>query len=207
MIADYPKLLGQPEALASRIGQLDESHIAPLTDFVGRLRERMGPLVSIPYFDPWDGGINAKVLFLLEAPGPKARNSGFISINNPDETAKNLFELLVEAGIERRLIVLWNVVPWYLGSERKIRAARSGDVQLGIESVNELMALLQQVRGVVLVGRKAQKAESYLKKLGPTLFLESCPHPSPMYMNRKPENRLVLLQCLRKVSARLKENQ
>ena len=40
----------------------------------------------IPHFDPLDGGSNAQVLFLMEAPGPKASASGFVSRNNPDET-------------------------------------------------------------------------------------------------------------------------
>jgi hypothetical protein len=29
----------------------------------------MGSVYKIPYFDPWDGGTAAEVLYLLEAPG------------------------------------------------------------------------------------------------------------------------------------------
>lgn len=83
---DRPKLLGDLEALESRIAQLSDAHVAPLTQFVHRLREQIGPDAAIPYIDPWDGGVEAEALFLLEAPGPKARNSGFVSMNNPDET-------------------------------------------------------------------------------------------------------------------------
>ena len=76
----------------------------------------MGEDHKIPQFDPLDGGIDAECLFLLEAPGPKAVNSGFVSRNNPDETAKNFFELNVGAGLERSKTITWNVVPWYVGS-------------------------------------------------------------------------------------------
>ncbi len=73
----------------------------------------------VPHFDPLDGGINARVLFLLEAPGAKAVASGFVSRNNPDETARNFFDLNMAAGIARRDTVCWNVVPWYIGTGTK----------------------------------------------------------------------------------------
>ena len=43
-------------------------HMLPLRDVVESLRNEMGPEYGIPHFDPLDGGINAQVLFLLEAP-------------------------------------------------------------------------------------------------------------------------------------------
>jgi hypothetical protein len=41
-------------------------------------------------------------LFVLEAPGPQAVRSGFMSRNNPDETAKNWFDPSRDTGINRR---------------------------------------------------------------------------------------------------------
>ena len=203
MYEDRPKLLGRPDALDSRLQQIEERHVAPLTAFVRRLRIKAGGDASIPFFDPWDGGTEAEILFLLEAPGPKARNSGFISRNNPDETAKNFFELLNEAGIPRRRSLLWNVVPWYLGTGKKIRPANASDIVSGIESLDELLGLLPRLRGIVLVGSKAQKAEGHLKQLRPSLFILACPHPSPMFINRRPENRQVLRNRLRIVRTNL----
>ncbi len=89
MFAVRPKLLGQPDALASRLNELEQAHVAPLTKFVEKLRGEVGFQAAIPFFDRWDSGTNAEVLLLLEAPGAKAKNSGFISRNNPDETAKS----------------------------------------------------------------------------------------------------------------------
>ncbi|MGH7717468.1 MAG: hypothetical protein ACREON_01305 [Gemmatimonadaceae bacterium] len=65
-----------------------------------------GPEARVPDFDPWDGGTDAEVLYLLEAPGGKAVESGFISRNNPDETARNFFELNRAAGIPRQRTVI-----------------------------------------------------------------------------------------------------
>ena len=115
-LTDKPKLLGDLQACTDRRAQLSESHIAPLTAFVEALREKVGSGVAIPDFDPWDGGVDAEILYLLEAPGPRAVASGFVSRNNPDESAKNFFQLNGEAKIPRKRTVTWNVVPWYIGA-------------------------------------------------------------------------------------------
>ncbi|HET6962909.1 MAG TPA: hypothetical protein VFJ27_10445, partial [Terriglobia bacterium] len=84
---DVPKSLGDPNHRAARIARLQEPHVRPLTSFVDTIRDETGYGTAIPYFDPADGGVRALCLFLLEAPGPKAVRRGFISRNNPDETA------------------------------------------------------------------------------------------------------------------------
>src|SRR6266699_3855017 len=98
-LVDTPKLLGDPQARTARRAQLHQPHIAPLTAFVEALRDEIRQGSNIAYFDPWDGGVDAEILYLLEAPGPQAVVSGFISRNNPDESAKNFFELNAEAKI------------------------------------------------------------------------------------------------------------
>lgn len=190
---DRPKLLGDLEALESRIAQLSDAHVVPLTQFVHRLRMKMGPDAAIPYIDPWDGGVEAEALFLLEAPGPKARNSGFVSMNNPDETAKNLFEISRASGIDRKRIIIWNTVPWYIGSGGKIRPANSTDITVGIISLGELIQLCPKLRTIVLVGRKAQKIERHIQSIANHLEIFTSPHPSPMFVNRNAENRATLL--------------
>ncbi|WAK04460.1 uracil-DNA glycosylase [Methylobacter sp. YRD-M1] len=199
MFEDRPKLLGNSKALDARLMQIEEIHIAPLTNFVRELQERMGREVSIPYFDPWDGSVETEVLYLLEAPGPKAVNSGFISRNNPDETAKNFFELNRDAGIHRRRTVIWNIVPWYIGNGSRIRAAKSEDIAQGRDSLVHLFEHLPKLRAVVLVGAKAQKVEKELTQLNSSLAVFSCPHPSPMFVNRSPGNRNIILEKLKAI--------
>ncbi|WP_395609583.1 uracil-DNA glycosylase [Pseudomonas sp. B22129] len=205
MLADLPKMLQSPEAKAKRMLQLGEPHIHSLTTFVDQLRESAGPGVGIPYFDPWDGGVDAEALFLLEAPGAKAVASGFISRNNPDETAKNMFELGVEAGIDRKHTVLWNVVPWYIGTGTKIRAATPLDLEAGLQPLPRLLALLPKLRTVVLLGRKAEKAAATIASVRPDLKLFICAHPSPLYVNNATGNREKILKILRQVSAHLQQ--
>lgn len=203
---DCPKLLGNMVALETRLSQVYDLHMASLTNFVHCLRERMGDQAAIPYMDPWDGGVKAEILFLLEAPGAKAKNSGFVSMNNPDETAKNFFEIIHQVGIDRKRIVMWNAVPWYIGSGGRIRPADSSDIATGIESLAELLQLLPKLRAIVLVGGKAKKAEKHVRGVAPHLEVFASPHPSPMFVNRKPENRDVLLHSLRTVQIFLKKS-
>lgn len=192
---DQPKLFHNKLAVEARLAQLQEPHIKPLTSFVEALRSEVGS-TNIPYFDPWDGGINAESLFLLEAPGGDAVTSSFISRNNNDETAKNFFILNCEAGLSRERTILWNIVPWYIGSETKIRAANNKDIADGFPHLVRLLELLPKLRAVVLLGRKAERAEGYFSSLKPELKLFRSPHPSPLYVNNAPGNRNRILEIL-----------
>lgn len=186
---DRPKLLADSDIRAARRRRLREPHIAPLTTFVEALRALAGPSASIPDFDPCDGGINAELLYLLEAPGNKAVLSGFVSRNNPDETAKNFFELNRAVRIPRERTVTWNVVPWYIGTGTRIRAASQTDIDAGIPSLAWLLDLLPSLRAVVLVGRKAERAASIIARLRPEIRIFRSPHPSPLFVNNAPANR------------------
>jgi hypothetical protein len=57
-----------------------------LRDYVAELRTSKNADAEFPDFDPLDGGINAKILFLFEKPGPRTSQhdggSGFISAEN-----------------------------------------------------------------------------------------------------------------------------
>jgi len=145
----------------------------------------------------------AELLYLLEAPGAKAVRSGFISRNNPDETAKNFFELNQAAGIPRERTAIWNIVPWYIGTEIRIRAAARADIEAGIPSLIRLLTLLPKLRAVVLVGRKAERAASVVSQLRPGVRVLRSPHPSPLFINNARGNRERILNILREAATYL----
>lgn len=198
---DVPKVLKDRSVRFARFAQLHEQHILPLTVFVEKLRAELGPAYSIPYFDPWDGGTGAEVLFLLEAPGDQAVLSGFISRNNPDETAKNFFELNEEAQIPRARTLSWNIVPWYVGRGN----VNSNDVALGLENLLDLLSRLKHLRTVVLVGNEARKAAGTIAMNYPRLKLFEMCHPSPTFVNRAPQNRRRIADVLARVRSFLDE--
>ena len=195
---DEPKMLGRDEAIRERKAQLHQPHMAALTTFVADLRREIGPSFYIPDFDPWDGGIGAELLFLLEAPGAKARDSGFVSRNNPDETAKNIFMISAEAGIDRTKTVLWNTVPWYIGTETNIRPAKRRDIEAGLSPLPRLLALLPKLKAVVLLGKPAERAVAHFAE---RVQVFKSPHPSPMFINRnKLVNRAAILSVFQEAA-------
>ncbi len=112
----------------------------PLTSFVEGLRQRKGSGYEIPYFDPHDGGINAKALFLMEATGGNAVRSGFVSRNNLDETAKHLRLMTRCAGLDRRECIVWNVCLWYVGTASKVRPVRAAEMRESADALGWLAA-------------------------------------------------------------------
>ena len=100
-IDDRPRSMRDPDTLQRRITMLHSPHMGRLVEHVSELRNR--DLGKVPDFDPLDGGIEARVLFLLEKPGPKAFKSGFISRNNNDATVANTHKFMQQAGIPRKI--------------------------------------------------------------------------------------------------------
>lgn len=184
-----PRSLANPGACEQRRALVCQPHIAALTELVGTLRAQGRG--AVPNFDPLDGGVGAKALFLFEKPGPmtddttgkKRPGSGFISRDNDDPTAEATFLFMEEAGIPRRLTIIWNVIPWWNGT-RRIAGAELRD---GVSAVIDLVALLPELKVIVLVGRKAARARSLLEGRNAHLF-ESA-HPSPIVRASRPDLR------------------
>jgi hypothetical protein len=171
-----PRTLREPAQQERRRALLTQPHVAPLTAYASRLRRRSGS--EVPDFDPLDGGINARLLFLFEKPGPMTsaentrRGSGFISRDNDDPTAEATGSFMRTAGIPRAATVLWNAIPWWNGTI----AITAEERREGLAEIEVLLELLPGVRGVVLVGRKAELAEPVLLSKGLRVFRSA--HPS-----------------------------
>jgi uracil-DNA glycosylase len=167
--------------------------VEPLNTWVRDLRKRLGPDAIVPWFDPADGGYQARILWLLEAPGPKATRerggSGFISCNNNDATAQNTWETREKAGVSRKLVVHWNVIPYYIGTDTKIRAHNPKDIAAVGPFIEELISLLPHLKVVILGGEAARKAMQDLAPRHIKFQVIMCPHPSPPNVNTRPGNR------------------
>jgi uracil-DNA glycosylase len=194
-----PRFFRDRREVERRLQRIDEPHVAPLNSWVRALRLRMGPEAIVPWFDPGDGGVEAKILWLLEAPGPKATvergGSGFISCDNNDGTAQNTFETRAEAGVVRKDVVHWNAIPCYLGTNTKIRARTRGDMAEAGPLLAELLDLLPALRVVILGGGAAQELWAGHGPTGARLTVIECPHPSPMNVNTRPGNREAIVDA------------
>jgi uracil-DNA glycosylase len=139
----------------------------------------------------------------LEAAGPKAKESGFISRNNNDMSAENMFRFLKKADLSREVSLLWNIVPWYLGDGKNIKPATKEDIREGSKYLEQLLHLLGNLKAIVLVGKKAQDG-FMLVQIDPNIQVFKTVHPSPSNVNSRPEAEEMIVKTFKEVAAFLK---
>ncbi|GJE56398.1 MULTISPECIES: uracil-DNA glycosylase [Methylobacterium] len=202
---DAPRSLADPAALSLRRASADAPHVLPLRDLARRIAsERHAP---VPDPDPFDGGIQARLLLLLETPGPATGRTGMVSRDNPTGTAANLFRFLREADIPRADTLIWNTVPWVIHAEGALnRAPRRSEQHLAEPYLAPLLDILTHLAVVVLAGRIAGTAREPLQRLRPDLPIISIPHPSPTFVCTSPSVRERILAGLCEAQAVLRSS-
>lgn len=197
-----PKSLADPAAVAARRALLDADHVRPLRALARRIAAERGAPVPDP--DPLDGGTQARLLLMLETPGPAIVRTGIVSRDNPTGTAANLFRFLAGAGIARRDSLIWNVVPWVIHAEGALnRAPRRAELAAARPYLGPLLALLPRLSVVVLAGRFAGEARAQIGALRPDLPVIAVPHPSPTYVCTSPAVAVRIGAGLAQAAARL----
>lgn len=158
----------------------------------------------MPEFDPNDGVAAARLLILLETPGPGGDGPRLVSRDNPTGTARNLKRFLAEAGIARSDTILWNVVPWIVHEPgARNRALRMPEIAEGLALLPPFLARLPDLRVVVLAGRVAALAEPTLAEADPQLTVLRMPHPSPTYVCTSPDVPARIARTLAEAAAAL----
>lgn len=176
-----PKQHRDPVFLAEKQARLHEVHVAPVQALVDEIRTARGT-ESVPYVDPDSGGVDARVLFILESPaGPAALGSGMLSPDNDDETAANMWRLYDQSGLPRSAGLHWNAVPWFIGEDGKEKNVGAADVLEGGVWLDRLIDLLPDLRLIVTMGKPAERAfKAYsTARDGDHAGWVSCMHPSP----------------------------
>ncbi|EWY36564.1 hypothetical protein N825_26370 [Skermanella stibiiresistens SB22] len=194
------KSLRDPVEVTRRRGLIDGAHVAPLVLYARDLAERVGS--AVPLADPLDGGAEARMLILLETPGPRMLGTGFVSRDNPTGTAANLFRFLEQAGIPRLETVIWNIVPWTIQVPGMPNRNPSRlDVAHGLRHLPAFLDLLPRLELAVTAGRKAEAAMPLLEERRvPSLAM---PHPSPTYVCTSPDVPRRIAACLAQAAERL----
>lgn len=183
MHQNAPGALRSPDEVAARTARWETSPmLAPLRDYLATI-ERAGH--RTPRFDPDDAGVAARVLLVLEAPGTMsdaAKGSGFISVDNGDQTASNCWRARAESGLIDG-VMHWNIVPWYLGAATK----KPTDLQLadGAVRLRYLIDLLPELTTVVLCGEYAKRGWRRIADIfdGNSPDVIETWHPSPSSLN------------------------
>lgn len=177
------------------------------------LRWRTETVRSIPLFDPDDGGASARLLVLLESPGPKtvaAGGTGMCSFDNPDRTNPVLKAVFADADIDRLQCVKWNIVPWAVLDDAGHPVPPTASVLTEARPyLSELMALLPNLEVVLVLGAKA--LDGYMRALTASvparlLPVVAAPHPSARNANAAAAARSRLINAAQSIHAFLEQH-
>ncbi|MCY0389004.1 uracil-DNA glycosylase [Robbsia sp. Bb-Pol-6] len=187
--------LADPAARSRRARRLTAPHMTRLTGYAEALARRTQR--AVPYFDPLDGGCNARVMILLQSPARFDGRPRFVSRDNPVPAQRNLKRFLEAAELARQSTVLWNVVPWLAApSDGSSPGLRSAELARGIAELPSLLALFDQLRVVVLAGRIAQRGASVVRAALPGCAILNMSHPSPLAVCASPAVALGIVGTL-----------
>ena len=191
--------LADPAVLRERAAARSAPHMLPLNRLVAALRERHG---VVPDLDPFDGGVAARLLLLLETPAPGAEPIRFVSRDNATRTAANLRRFLAAAGIARADTLIWNAVPQAIhAAGARNRPPRRTEVATGLGELPPFLALLPRLAGAVLAGRVAAEARPTIEAMLPGLPVLEMPHPSPTILCTSPSIPARITRALAEAAA------
>lgn len=164
--------------------RVDAPHARPLNTLIREWRARL-PAAQIPWFDPDDGGIDARVLILMESPAPKTvgpTGSGFCSEDNDDPSNRLIRKIRTEAGLPRQLCLKWNAVPWaVLDSGGHPRAPSASEIDAATPYLIEVLDAAPNIEVVITLGKSALSgftASTTLSTPRRLCRIAAAPHPS-----------------------------
>ncbi|CAD5756772.1 Uncharacterised protein [Escherichia coli] len=92
------------------------------------------------WIDPADGGVNARMLILLQSPARSNLVPRFVSQDNPGPSQQNLNSFLKQARIKRENIIIWNTIPWLILHNENVSPTKE-NINKGIAIIKTLMLL------------------------------------------------------------------
>ncbi|WP_175279516.1 hypothetical protein [Prescottella equi] len=150
--------------------------VRAINEYVDELRAARH--VSIPYVAPSYGGVNARLLTLMQDPGPKTdlanvEGSGMICLENVDLSAARQKFFLNEAGIDVSEIVSWNAYPWRKPHPQTCQSDREA-----AEALRRFLLLTPYLEVVILNGTVAKRIWGVLEKIDSARTRRIMPFPT-----------------------------
>ncbi|MFC5061967.1 uracil-DNA glycosylase [Actinomycetospora atypica] len=142
----------QPAFRAQQARDRYDPHVRAINVLIDELigRDERG---WMPHVAPVHGGVHARVLTVLRDPGKKTLvdgGSGFLCVENDDDTARTQKELMAGAGVTAAEMTPWNAYPWYINAK-----PAALQLEAGVEPLRRLLELLPDLRVVLLQGGEA----------------------------------------------------
>lgn len=157
------KMMQVPEFKAAQDEQRYAPHVKPINMMVNQL-VKGGERGWMPWVAAWQGGVNARVLAISRDPGPKAKESQYLCMQNADESAAGMTLLAAQAGLTAADLCPWNCYPWYINRKPTAVEARAG-----IAPLVKLTAMMGNLEAVLLHGSDAQGSWDRLVAAEPSL--------------------------------------
>jgi predicted nucleic acid-binding protein len=198
-----PRALNDGALRAYRLEQAKrDPAVLEINRLVWRISKRENREGKLAYLDPTFGGIDAEVVLLLKAPQADAdvrRGSGrLLSLDNDDDVAATLFELLGELGVDRKRFVAWNMCIF------PIRNFDPSDEEFvkGKEDFRSFVAHLRRPKTIVVMGSAIRKGwhDHDFTSVAPGLRTVFTPSPSPPGIDRpgaRNDLRIALAEAFR----------
>lgn len=148
-----------PAVVADKIARIRDPHVRPLNALSDAIADSVGlPHGHIPYVDPDQAGINARMLVLLDNPSTKAESgtgSGLLSLDNNDRTARNCREAYERQDVSHADVVHWNVVPFPVAGVKNGGSTPAERTQ-SVRWTTEFVDLCPNIEIVLLLGAAAR---------------------------------------------------
>ncbi|MBE5469552.1 uracil-DNA glycosylase [Mycobacteroides abscessus] len=142
-----------------KMRRIRDPHVKPLNDLADRIADAEGlPHGHVPYVDPDVGGVNARMLVLLDNPSTKAEphtGSGLLSPDNNDWTARNIREAYARHGVDHGDVVHWNVAPFPVAGVKN-GGSTAAERARAARWTREVVELLPNLEIVLLLGAAAR---------------------------------------------------
>lgn len=194
------------DVVAEKMRRIRAPHVLPLNDLADRIADAEGlPHGHVPYADPDLGGIEARMLVLLDNPSTKAEagnGSGLLSLDNNDWTARNCREAYARHGVKCKDVVHWNVVPFPVS--KKNGGSTPAERERGARWTREIVDLLTDLEIVLLLGAAARDGWKRAAITRAHIFVPpgNIPHCSMRGLNTN-GGRAAFDQAIKSVASRL----
>lgn len=153
---------------------------------------------SMPYFDPLDGGIEARVLILLESPTRSGPYPRFASRDNRSPTQVNLKQCLEQSGLPRKDSVLWNAYPWLPDEFDAHRTFPIASITRGMLALPSVLKMLPNIEVAVLAGSLAWQASSVIYRYISCIKIIETFNPSPKSLSVDQSRRDHIIAALKR---------
>lgn len=166
----------------SKLDRIHEPHVQPLNVLAAYWRAEV-PGRFVPWFDPDDAGIHARVIVLLERPAPSTvaqAEAALSSEDNDNASSRAVRAARIESGLQRDQYLRWNVIPWV--DPHASRASGDVAVDSARGALHALMTELPELRVIIALGSVAVNAvmRYFTLAADPVIVpVIGAPHPSP----------------------------